>query len=64
MKFSNLCFFFSHVSNIKSLQDTFSKNDIENFMCMGNADGWDRPYVFISKVHYYIMGHIYCAQII
>jgi hypothetical protein len=25
-------------------------------MCMGSADGRDNPYVFISKVHYYMMG--------
>jgi hypothetical protein len=25
-------------------------------MCMGSANVWDSPYVFTSKVHYYIMG--------
>jgi hypothetical protein len=25
-------------------------------MCMGSANGWNNPYVFISKVHYYMMG--------
>jgi hypothetical protein len=25
-------------------------------MCIGSVDGRDNPYVFISKVHYYVMG--------
>jgi len=34
-------------------------------MCMGSANGWDSPYVFISKVHYYIMGaHLLCTNYI
>ncbi len=32
---------------------------------MGNVDGWDSPYVFTSKVHYYIMGaHLLCTNYI
>jgi hypothetical protein len=46
MKFLNLCFFFFHLSNIKSLKDIFSKYDIENFMCMGSVDGWDNETKF------------------
>ncbi len=43
----------------------FSKNDIENFMCMESIDGQDSPYVFTSKVHYYIMGaHLLCTNYI
>jgi hypothetical protein len=38
---------------------------MENFMCMRNANGWDSPYVFISKTHYYIMGaHLLCTNYI
>ncbi len=38
------------------------KNDIKNFMCIRHADGRDNPYVFSSKVHYYIMGaHLLCT---
>ncbi len=34
-------------------------------MCMGSANGWDSAYVFISKVHYYIMGaHLLCTNYI
>jgi hypothetical protein len=39
MKLSNLCLFFFYLSNIKSLSDIFSKNDMENFMCMVSVDG-------------------------
>ncbi len=32
---------------------------------MGSVDSWDNPYVFISKVHYYIMGaHLLCTNYI
>jgi len=32
-------------------------------MCMGSVDGWDNPYVFTSKVNYYIMGaHLLCTK--
>jgi hypothetical protein len=32
---------------------------------MGSANDWDNPYVFISKVHYYIMGaHLWCKNYI
>jgi len=32
---------------------------------MGSVDGRDNPYVFISKVHYYIMGaHLLCTNYI
>ncbi len=41
-------FFFFHLSNIKSVSKLFSKNDIENFMCMGSVDGWDSPYIYIQ----------------
>jgi hypothetical protein len=34
-------------------------------MCMGSANGQDNPYVFTSKVHYYIMGaHSLCTNYI
>jgi len=34
-------------------------------MCMGSANGWDNPYVFTLKVHYYIMGaHLLCTNYI
>jgi hypothetical protein len=34
-------------------------------MCMGSVDGQDNPYVFISKVYYYIMGaHLLCTNYI
>jgi len=34
-------------------------------MCMGSVDGQDNPYVFTSKVHYYIMGaHLLCTNYI
>jgi hypothetical protein len=30
---------------------------------MGSANGWDSPYVFISKVHYFIVGaHLLCTN--
>jgi hypothetical protein len=39
--------------------------NIENFMCMGSANGWDNPDVFISKIHYYILGaHLLCTNYI
>jgi uncharacterized protein involved in cysteine biosynthesis len=32
---------------------------------MGSANGWDSPYGFTSKVHYYIMGaHLLCIDYI
>ncbi len=32
---------------------------------MGSANGQDNPYVFTSKVHYYIMGaHLLCTNYI
>jgi hypothetical protein len=32
-------------------------------MCMGSAYAWNNPYVFSSKVHYYIMGtHLLCKN--
>jgi len=32
-------------------------------MCMGNVNGRNNPYVFISKVHNYIMGaHLLCTN--
>jgi hypothetical protein len=32
---------------------------------MGRVDGWNKSYVFISKVHYYIMGaHLWCTNYI
>jgi hypothetical protein len=34
-------------------------------MCMESVDGQDNPYVFTSKVHYYIMGeHLLCTNYI
>ncbi len=34
-------------------------------MCMESEDGWDSPYVFISKIYYYIMGaHLLCTNYI
>jgi hypothetical protein len=34
-------------------------------MCIRRADGQDNPYVFTSKVHYYIMGaHLLCKNYI
>ncbi len=34
-------------------------------MCMRSANGWDSPYVFISKIHYYILGaHLLCTNYI
>jgi hypothetical protein len=42
----------------------FSKNDMENFMCIQSANGRDNPYVSTTKVHYYIMGaHLLCTNI-
>ncbi len=30
---------------------------------MGSVYGWDNPYIFIWKVHYYIMGaHLLCTN--
>jgi len=32
-------------------------------MCLGSVDGWDSPYVFTSKAHYYIMSaHLLCTN--
>jgi hypothetical protein len=32
---------------------------------MESEDGWDSPYVFISKIYYYIMGaHLLCTNYI
>jgi hypothetical protein len=34
-------------------------------MNMGSANGYDNPYVFTSKVHYYIMNaHLLCTNYI
>ncbi len=34
-------------------------------MCMGSANGQDSPYVFTSKVQYYIVGaHLLCTNYI
>jgi hypothetical protein len=34
-------------------------------MCMGRVNGQDNPYVFPSKVHYYIIGaHLLCTNYI
>ncbi len=34
-------------------------------MCMGSANARDSPYIFISKVHYYIMGdNLLCTNYI
>jgi hypothetical protein len=34
-------------------------------MCMASVNGRDSPYVFISKVYYYIMGaHLLCTNYI
>jgi hypothetical protein len=34
-------------------------------MCMGSGDGWESPYVFTSKIYYFIMGaHLLCTNYI
>jgi hypothetical protein len=42
----------------------FPKNGIEKLLFMQSVECQDNPYVFTSKVQYYMQWvHIYCAQI-
>ncbi len=38
---------------------------MENFMCMGRVNSQENPYVFTSKVDYYIIdAHLLCTNYI
>ncbi len=53
----------SIVFNLGLTFESFKELGVRHFMCMGSVDGRDNPYVFTSKINYYIMGaHLLCKN--